>query len=571
MDPATPRRSEGAALGSPSSSDATLAIVEVIPGAYGPPTETQVNWNAFTSEEGLRELFAQAPVGMAVLQGRELRYTSANLKYRRTIGNRDPVGLRMVELFPELAGSEMEQVIQRVHDTGVPFATTDQLMRFDSRGNGEMDNYYDLLYHPIASAGGSARGVLVVATDVTEHRSRYDREPMLAATREVRAEADEARERAESSTAALIASEARYRALTEAVPVQVWTAVPTGELDFVSEQAVAYFGVPADELLGVGWLTFLHPDDYAQALDRWSLSLESGTPYQSEFRLRHGATGAYRWHLARALAERDASGAVIGWVGSNTDVEDERSARAEAEAANRARGEFLAVMSHELRTPLNAIGGYAELMELGIRGPVTAEQRLDLARIQKSQRHLLGLINGVLNYAKVGAGAVHYMLEEVRLDEVLATCEALIAPQVRNKRLTLSFAGCDPAIAARADREKVQQVVLNLVSNAVKFTDPGGRVTLDCAALDGWVVVRVMDTGRGIAADQLERVFQPFVQVDAKLTRTQEGTGLGLAISRDLARGMGGDLMVTSRRDDGSVFTLTLPIASGADELLASA
>jgi PAS domain S-box-containing protein len=235
------------------------------------------------------------------------------------------------------------------------------------------------------------------------------------------------------------------------------------------------------------------------------------------------------------------------------------SARSAAEAASRAKSEFLAVMSHELRTPLNAIGGYAELMEMGLRGGVTPEQRSDLERIQRAQRHLLGLINGVLNYAKVDAGAVHYEVADVVVDEVLATCEALVTPQTNAKRLTLRRVPCDARVTVRADREKVQQVVINLLSNAVKFTEPGGEVALDCVAHPDTVAVRVTDTGRGIEPNHLERVFQPFVQVDSTLTRTQEGTGLGLAISRDLARGMGGDLTVTSTPGVGSTFTLTLP------------
>jgi signal transduction histidine kinase len=235
------------------------------------------------------------------------------------------------------------------------------------------------------------------------------------------------------------------------------------------------------------------------------------------------------------------------------------SARRSAEAASRAKSEFLAVMSHELRTPLNAIGGYAELMEMGLRGGISAEQRMDLERIQRAQRHLLGLINGVLNYVKVDAGAVHYDVADVVVDEVLATCEALIEPQTQTKRLALHRTPCDARVTVRADREKVQQVVLNLLSNAVKFTDAGGRVSLDCVVRADSVAVLVADTGRGIAPDHLERVFQPFVQVDATLTRTQEGTGLGLAISRDLARGMGGDLTVESVPGAGSTFTLVLP------------
>ena len=238
----------------------------------------------------------------------------------------------------------------------------------------------------------------------------------------------------------------------------------------------------------------------------------------------------------------------------------ERAAHAEADAANRAKSEFLAVMSHELRTPLNAIGGHAQLIELGVHGPVTPDQLTALERIQRSQRHLLGLINGVLNFAKIDAGAVVYTIADVHMDETLSTCEALTAPQARTKQLDLRYVRCDARLTARADLEKVQQIVLNLLSNAIKFTDAGGRVTLDCAvASDDAIAVRVRDTGHGIPAEQLDRVFQPFVQIDTKLTRASEGTGLGLAISRELARGMGGDLVAESELGVGSTFTLTLP------------
>src|SRR6478672_6788331 len=245
-------------------------------------------------------------------------------------------------------------------------------------------------------------------------------------------------------------------------------------------------------------------------------------------------------------------------------LESERASREAAESANRAKSEFLAVMSHELRTPLNAIGGYADLMEMGIRGPVTPEQHEDLHRIQRSQRHLLGLINGVLNYARVEGGHAHYELSSVQVDELLATCEALVAPQARAKQVALTFEGCSTDITVRADGEKVRQVVLNLLSNAVKFTEPGGRVELTCSCettKSAPVKISVHDTGSGIPTSQLERIFQPFVQLDARLTRPRDGTGLGLAISRDLARGMGGDLTVESTPNAGSTFTLALPPA----------
>jgi signal transduction histidine kinase len=236
-------------------------------------------------------------------------------------------------------------------------------------------------------------------------------------------------------------------------------------------------------------------------------------------------------------------------------------ARAAAEAANAAKAQFLTVMSHELRTPLNAIGGYAELLEMGVHGPVTAQQAEDLRRIQKNQRHLLGLINDILNYARLEAGRVELDLADVRVDEFLTGVDALVAPQLRAKGLAFDVRARNPDLVLHTDPEKLRQVVLNLLSNAAKFTPAGGRVTLESEALTDVVAIRVRDTGRGIPADQLERIFEPFVQVDRSLTREHDGTGLGLAISRDLARGMGGDLTAESAAGTGSVFTLTLPRA----------
>jgi signal transduction histidine kinase len=253
---------------------------------------------------------------------------------------------------------------------------------------------------------------------------------------------------------------------------------------------------------------------------------------------------------------------------------DAGEARDAAEHANRAKSDFLAVMSHELRTPLNAIGGYAQLLELEIHGPVNESQRDALGRITRSQHLLLRLVNDLLNFAKLEAGHIHFELSDVRIHDVLLSIEPLVAPQVRAKGLHYEYRPCDPAMRVRADLEKLEQVLLNLLSNAIKFTPAGGRISLECLCADGngcdagtpdvapgTVEIRVRDTGVGIPPDRLRSVFEPFVQGDRALNNPQDGVGLGLAISRDLAHGMGGTLSAQSEVGEGSMFMLTLKMA----------
>jgi signal transduction histidine kinase len=239
-------------------------------------------------------------------------------------------------------------------------------------------------------------------------------------------------------------------------------------------------------------------------------------------------------------------------------LEDARKARADAEAANRAKTQFLTSMSHELRTPLNAIAGYVQLLDLGVHGPVNEAQREALTRTQRSQQHLLALINDVLNFAKLDAGRVEFRMAPVPLGDVLNAIEAMVLPQLGSKSLHFSIRCDELGLAVMADREKLQQILLNLLSNAIKFTPIGGRISLECSTAGHLLRIAVRDTGVGIAPQALESIFEPFVQVDRSLTNLTEGAGLGLAISRELARGMGGELVAESVHGEGSTFTLSL-------------
>jgi len=235
------------------------------------------------------------------------------------------------------------------------------------------------------------------------------------------------------------------------------------------------------------------------------------------------------------------------------------AARYDAESANRAKGEFLAVMSHELRTPLNAIGGYVDLISMGIRGPVSEAQATDLARIKRSQSSLMILINDVLNFAKAESGELEYHITTFPLGETLDMASEIIEHQLEHRGLSFVRAYPNRDVTVKGDADKVQQVILNLLSNAIKFTPAGGTITLGSDESSHTVAITVADTGPGIPADMIDAIFEPFVQVQTSRAREHGGVGLGLAISRDLARGMSGELAVAMSAADGTVFRMTLP------------
>jgi PAS domain S-box-containing protein len=336
------------------------------------------------------------------------------------------------------------------------------------------------------------------------------------------------------------------------------------------------FGVPAADAIGTSLDRFL-PERYrsvhAEHMRRFG---ETGVTTRSMHRAP-GPLPALRGDGTEFPVEATISQAVVGGrrlftvllrdVTERVRVEEERNravqlaeaARAAAEEANRAKSGFLAAMSHELRTPLNAIAGYVDLMELGIHGPITDAQAAALERVRRNQRVLLLLINDILNFAKIEAGHTDLEIGDVAVAELLAGLESLIEPQVRSAELSYWCEAADAALRVRGDRERIEQILLNLLSNAVKFTPAGGSVAISCTTDERWVCVRVRDTGRGIPAEMLEKIFDPFVQVDRHMhQRSQQGVGLGLAISRELARQMGGELSVASTLGCGSTFTVRL-------------
>ena len=376
---------------------------------------------------------------------------------------------------------------------------------------------------------------------------------------------------------ALRESEQWFRTLAEALPHMVWTAEPDGAHDYFNARNTEYTGLTFEQLRGWDWQPTIHPDDLPLCLELWSRSVATGELYEIEYRLRR-FDGAYRWHLARALPLRDDSGRIIKWFGSCIDIDDQkraeealRRAKEAAEAASRAKDEFLANVSHEIRTPMNAILG---MTELALDTPLTGEQREYLAIVKSSADALLKVINDLLDFAKIEAGKLELDHADFSLRHVLGETLRALALRAHRKGLELACR-IQPEVpdALIGDAGRLRQVLLNLVGNAIKFTEQGEvvvRVEADVenASTEPETSVpapqpsqvlhfSISDTGIGIPREKQEKIFQAFEQGDNSTTRRYEGTGLGLSIAARLVALMGGQITVESEPGRGSTFRFT--------------
>ncbi len=359
-------------------------------------------------------------------------------------------------------------------------------------------------------------------------------------------------------------SEARFRNLAENSAAIIWTTSADGRFNAGQRQWNAFTGQTEAAAHGEGWIAAVHPDDRDQTLRTWTQAVEARASYTTEHRLRR-VDGAWRDMAVLGVPVFDEDGAVKEWVGSHTDITERRNAEAAlaaakeaAEAANRSKSAFLANMSHELRTPLSAVIGYAEMLEEEVEDLAQPHLLADLKKIQSNARHLLRLINDVLDLSKIEANKMTSYAEDFDVAtlarEAAATVDALVHKKDNTLRLDLA-----PGLGAmHSDVVKLRQCLFNLISNAAKFTEHGS-VVLSVRRDGDWLEFRVADTGIGMTEDQVRRLFRRFEQADDSTTRNFGGTGLGLALTRAFARLLGGDIGVESQVGQGTAFTLRLP------------
>ena len=365
-------------------------------------------------------------------------------------------------------------------------------------------------------------------------------------------------------------SEERFRLLVQTVKdYAIFMLHPDGRVATWNEGAQRIKGYQAEEIIGRHFSVFYPQEKIAERFPEYELKVAKQTGRFEDEGWRIKKDGSHFWASVIITALHNADGVLVGFAKITRDLTERKQAQeraiadarrvAEMEAASRAKTEFLTTLSHELRTPLNAIGGYADLMIEEVAGPIPDAYKQYLDRIKTCQRHLLALVNDLLNLSRVEAGQIDYDFGPIPVRRLLADLEAMIVPQASAKGLTFEVTACPPDVVAWADASRTQQILLNILSNAVKFTPPGGRISVACGVNENQVGISVLDTGPGIPAEHQDHIFEPFVQIGRSLTTLREGIGLGLAISRDLARGMNGDLKLSSQVGEGSTFTLVLP------------
>jgi two-component system CheB/CheR fusion protein len=350
----------------------------------------------------------------------------------------------------------------------------------------------------------------------------------------------------------LFLSREHFKYLANNIPQITWTNEPNGQMSYYNEQWYSYTGLTEEETLQGGWQKVMHPDDYKNSMEKFGAALKSGGTFETENRYKRGTDGAYRWHLNRALPLRNEDGEIVFWVGTATDIEDQKK---EMEK----RDEFIGIASHELKTPLTALKGYLQLVTNYKNGELPALVNQYVQKANKALNKLQVLVNDLLDVSKIQAGRLEYALSEMNLSDLIDTCmenaEHIYPNNTFEKQDGHNF-------MVMGNAERLEQVLMNLLSNAVKYSKENKKVIIKTAKIGNDIRVSVTDFGIGLSDDQKERIFERFYRVEDK-KHLAAGLGMGLYISAQIIHNHKGKIDVDSELGKGATFYFDLPLVDG--------
>ena len=394
----------------------------------------------------------------------------------------------------------------------------------------------------------------LIVTDLTDQKATQERlEIQNRQLDEARERADQVNDQLEATvkerTADLSISREHFKILSDNISQMTWTNDPNGNVTYYNQRWYQYTGLSFEETKAWGWKAVVHPDDLEETTAKYTESLETGNIFEVENRYRRGADGTYRWHLNRAMPLRSELGEIIFWIGTATDIDDQKK---ELER----KDEFIGVASHELKTPLTSLKGYLQLMAAHAKEDLKPQTKTYLDRANNSIFKLQHLVEDLLDVSKINAGKLNYALEPLNLKDIVAACVENAMNMYRSFEFIVEN---ELELQANGNAERLEQVVMNMVNNAVKYSKDDKRVIIKTSRNDGWGRVSVSDFGIGLTREQQPRIFDRFYRVDDKKYMTS-GLGMGLYISAQIINTHGGTIGVESEFGKGSTFHFDLKL-----------
>lgn len=489
------------------------------------------------------DIFEKSPAFMAVLLGENFTFSEANARYRELVGNRDIIGKPLLQALPEIVDQGFFEILQNVYRTGETFEGKEIPVNLITRIDSDPKQVYvSFIYRRISDASGNPSGIFVFGIEVTD---------LVLSRKQVEA------------------SELQFRQFIDSMPQMAFIADKKGDITYFNKPWYDYIkGLENTE--GWGWKDkpIHHPDDLDYTIARWTHSLKTGEPYEIEYRLRRH-DGQYRWHLGRATPVKDESGKILRWIGTNTDIHENKETETKLAAALKSRDEFLSIASHELKTPLTALNLQNEIFKRSVAKE--AENSIKKERVskiieqnEKQIYRLTKLVDDMLDVSRISSGKVILAPVSFDLSKVIHENVERFQPYFLEKGFPLIMTEIPESIQVKLDQLKIEQVLTNLLSNALKYGDRK-QVMVSVMNFERHVEIKVSDRGIGISPSVIGKIFDKFER-DIN-SYDISGLGLGLYISRSIIDAHGGSITAVSSLGKGSTFTVSLPYSATASSI----